>query len=410
MNIINLRSWKSIAAVVTAALLFVIGWTTVLAATTVPTITTPTQSTTTDPIILTGTADANADISVTGGESSASTTADGSGNWSVMVDLTEDAANTLSVTASTSEGVSAAATVVITHDITSPSAPQVTVYPQCSTTSPVTVGGTSEANSTIRVTGGTSTSTATTTGAGSWSASVGLFVNTANSLTITATDALGNVSSSTTLTINLDTIAPTITLRGDQNMSVFTTNGFTDPGVSVSDNLDSDVTATTTGQFDSTVPGTYTLTYTVTDCAGNTATTTRTVIVRAASSGSSGGGGNNNPNPPGIAVAASVTPIASLLPGQAIGLTALQLGLQPPGQVLGATTVKVMFTQNMRVGSRGPAVTALQTKLTELGFYRGSITGYFGGLTRAAVVAYQRANGLPQVGQVGPLTRALLNR
>ena len=62
------------------------------------------------------------------------------------------------------------------------------------------------------------------------------------------------------------------------------------------------------------------------------------------------------------------------------------------------------FTRNLTVGSTGADVTALQTKLGV-----SPATGYFGAITKAAVVAYQTANGLPATGFVGPLTLAKLN-
>ena len=37
-------------------------------------------------------------------------------------------------------------------------------------------------------------------------------------------------------------------------------------------------------------------------------------------------------------------------------------------------------------------------------------SGYFGPITKAAVIAYQKANGIIQTGYVGPLTRAMLNK
>lgn len=83
--------------------------------------------------------------------------------------------------------------------------------------------------------------------------------------------------------------------------------------------------------------------------------------------------------------------------------------------VLGAATStpsapKFIFTLPLSVGSTGNEVTELQKRLTLLGVYTGPITGYFGPLTRAGVVALQAKNGLPQVGLVGPLTRAVLNK
>ncbi|MGA2842233.1 MAG: peptidoglycan-binding domain-containing protein [Steroidobacteraceae bacterium] len=67
------------------------------------------------------------------------------------------------------------------------------------------------------------------------------------------------------------------------------------------------------------------------------------------------------------------------------------------------------FTQELAQGSIGSEVTALQQILNQEGYLSVSPTGYFGPLTEAAVTAFQTANGLEAVGEVGPLTRALLN-
>lgn len=55
-------------------------------------------------------------------------------------------------------------------------------------------------------------------------------------------------------------------------------------------------------------------------------------------------------------------------------------------------------------------VTALQNRLTLLGYYSGPITGYFGPATEAAVKLFQKAKGLPETGYVASNTRAALNR
>lgn len=67
------------------------------------------------------------------------------------------------------------------------------------------------------------------------------------------------------------------------------------------------------------------------------------------------------------------------------------------------------FTEFLTVGSEDDQVTALQTRLTALGFYSGGITGYFGTLTQQAVTKYQTAHGIETTGSVGPNTRAALN-
>lgn len=70
------------------------------------------------------------------------------------------------------------------------------------------------------------------------------------------------------------------------------------------------------------------------------------------------------------------------------------------------------FSNYLSVGSTGPDVVALQSWLVSKGFLTmpaGVAEGYFGSLTKAAVVAYQASVGLPSTGYVGPLTVAQLN-
>jgi hypothetical protein len=66
------------------------------------------------------------------------------------------------------------------------------------------------------------------------------------------------------------------------------------------------------------------------------------------------------------------------------------------------------ITRPLTVGSRGADVTSLQEFLNARGYLRVSATGYFGPLTKAAVMELQKANGLEPVGNVGPKTRALI--
>ena len=80
-----------------------------------------------------------------------------------------------------------------------------------------------------------------------------------------------------------------------------------------------------------------------------------------------------------------------------------------PSPTSPASATGFRFTSLLQQGMRGAAVTALQNRLTSAGVYSGPITGYFGALTKAAVIAYQKAHALSQVGFIGPLTRASLN-
>lgn len=70
------------------------------------------------------------------------------------------------------------------------------------------------------------------------------------------------------------------------------------------------------------------------------------------------------------------------------------------------------FARDLQFGSRGPDVSALQTILKDLGFYGyPEITDFFGVVTEAAVIAFQRTYGIvPAAGYVGTQTRGLLER
>jgi peptidoglycan hydrolase-like protein with peptidoglycan-binding domain len=60
------------------------------------------------------------------------------------------------------------------------------------------------------------------------------------------------------------------------------------------------------------------------------------------------------------------------------------------------------------VGDSGPAVLALQRRLSELGYWLGTPDGAFGALTQQAVFALQKSAGIGRDGVVGPhTTRAL---
>lgn len=77
-------------------------------------------------------------------------------------------------------------------------------------------------------------------------------------------------------------------------------------------------------------------------------------------------------------------------------------------------TLHHTFTSDLEYhGIRGKEVAALQDALKLEGFFPVSVasTGFFGLITRAAVIKYQTAKGItPALGKVGPLTRAELNK
>jgi len=79
-----------------------------------------------------------------------------------------------------------------------------------------------------------------------------------------------------------DTTKPVITLLGDATVTLTVGDTYSDAGATALDDKDGDITSqiVTTGSVDTSTVGTYTITYSVTDAAGNTAdTVTRTVSV-----------------------------------------------------------------------------------------------------------------------------------
>ena len=81
---------------------------------------------------------------------------------------------------------------------------------------------------------------------------------------------------------------------------------------------------------------------------------------------------------------------------------------------LGLSGVSMAYnqvTKQLDPGSRGADVTSLQTFFTDNSsiYPEGLITGYYGGLTTAAVNRFQANYGFQQVGRVGPLTLSKIN-
>lgn len=76
-----------------------------------------------------------------------------------------------------------------------------------------------------------------------------------------------------------------------------------------------------------------------------------------------------------------------------------------------AKNTQFIFTVNLKKGMTHPDIKKLQERLRDEGYYTyPQITGYFGDVTKAAVIAYQKANKItPAEGYVGPITRSKLN-
>jgi peptidoglycan hydrolase-like protein with peptidoglycan-binding domain len=63
----------------------------------------------------------------------------------------------------------------------------------------------------------------------------------------------------------------------------------------------------------------------------------------------------------------------------------------------------------LRLGAAGPAVVALQQRLLDLGFWLDDVDGRYGGVTRQAVMAFQKHLRLPASGTVDARTATALN-
>jgi len=90
-----------------------------------------------------------------------------------------------------------------------------------------------------------------------------------------------------------DRVKPTLQLVGETTMSIDAGEAFVDPGATATDDIDGDITdqIQTTGTINSTAVGTQSISYQVTDRAGNLSSAVRTVHVGVnAGKGGSGGG------------------------------------------------------------------------------------------------------------------------
>jgi|GEM_PF-447000 len=114
-------------------------------------------------------------------------------------------------------------------------------------------------------------------------------------------DEAGNAAVTVTRTVYVkDTTPPVITLIGDNPLRLKAGSPFHDPGAQAADTFEGDLTGAivVSGTVDTSAPGTYTLSYDVSDRSGNAAVTvTRTVIVVAPPPSSDPPGPSPNPSP-----------------------------------------------------------------------------------------------------------------
>jgi len=174
---------------------------------------------------------------------------------------------TLTYTATDSAGNTATATRTVT--VADTTAPVITI------TGNATVGH--EQGTTYSDAGATATDTVDGSVSVGISGAVGTSAET-YTLTYTATDIAGNTATATRTVTVADTTAPVITITGNATVSHEQGTTYSDAGATATDTVDGSVSVGISGAVD-TSAGTYTLTYTATDNAGNSSTATRTVIV-----------------------------------------------------------------------------------------------------------------------------------
>ena len=104
--------------------------------------------------------------------------------------------------------------------------------------------------------------------------------------------------------------------------------------------------------------------------------------------------------------------------GTGVGTPTTTAATTPPQTTPGPTAPGVKTTPNtipvptagvLRSGSAGPGVKGLQQALSRLGYALGAADGSFGPATVQAVIAFQKAHGLPADGIAGTKTLAAIN-
>jgi peptidoglycan hydrolase-like protein with peptidoglycan-binding domain len=230
--------------------------------------------------------------------------------------------------------------------------------------------------------------------------------------------ALNTANGSFIVTVQ-DTTPPVITILGENPIRILRGTTYTDAGATTTDAIDSGVVATSTSNVNTSINGTYYVTYGATDISGNSAIEKiRTVIVY------SSGGRRRIENPP-VEIITSTVIENSILESTSADLIIENISpvivetstIPISGEVLGVSTF--VFNKNLGFGDRNSDVIELQKRLTNEGLFTASTTGYFGTTTKNAVIKYQEKYtseilaplGLTKgTGFVGIHTRGKLNQ
>lgn len=104
------------------------------------------------------------------------------------------------------------------------------------------------------------------------------------SSTVIETDTTQTYTSTSSDAQDQDTTPPVITIIGSSTINLTQGDSYTDQGATATDDIDGDLTSSisTSGTVDTSTASTYTITYSVSDSSGNSASETRSVIVSEA--------------------------------------------------------------------------------------------------------------------------------
>ncbi len=174
--------------------------------------------------------------------------------------------------------------------------------------------------------------------------------------------------------------------------------------------LNSDVTSDVTSNTCTGSESSITLAYSSGGTVTNVITPSATICTNPVSSGGGGGGGG------GGTITGCTDPKALNYQRYAYGtqLSTCQYAASSTPATATSTPVvtttpafTISFPRTLYFGLSGSDVSLLQTLLKTWGYYTyPQITGYFGNATKAAVAAFQTANGIEPLGGMGPITRA----
>lgn len=253
------------------------------------------------------------------------------------------------------------------------------------------------------------------------------------SVAAVARDTANNYATSTSVAFTVDNDTPTISINGSNPATVNAGATYSDAGATASDATTGDLTSsiTTSGTVNTSLPGSYSITYSVTDSTGHSASATRTVTVRPVDGGTivgligSTGGGYKLPGyvesrPQIIKPDGSVTYTdtvdgtkngAKIVAPAPAPAPALAPAFTPtPALVLGAVRqsaqaapeTQYTFARTLKLDMTGDDVRQLQQFLNSHGSplsnsgvgSQGNETNYFGQLTFNALKKFQEMHAV----------------